>query len=160
MKPKVRTDDLLIEELDDELVICDLERDQVHALNSPLARIWRLCDGSRSVEEIAVNLDPLTPPSLAEALVYKALDDLASRNLLDHDNTVYNRREVIANLGKLATLSSALVPVVLTLNSPPAHAQMSGCIPLGMSGCMAAEDCCGFDSGISCDEAGICVAPL
>lgn len=44
---------LLTEGFEDELVVCDPEREEVVVLNPMAAAIWDLCDGTRTAEEIA-----------------------------------------------------------------------------------------------------------
>ena len=51
-KPRVRQD-LDVVELDDELVLYDPARDEVHYLNSAAAIVFQLCDGSATVKEVA-----------------------------------------------------------------------------------------------------------
>jgi|SRR5436853_1400103 hypothetical protein len=67
-----RRPDLIERELSDELVLYDPESDRAYLLNRSAAAIWDLCDGTRSLEEIARELSPGSPPS--DAL----LRDLAS----------------------------------------------------------------------------------
>jgi len=54
-RPKVR-EDLDIVELDEELVLYDPARDEVHYLNATAALVFRLCDGSATVKEIATDI--------------------------------------------------------------------------------------------------------
>ena len=54
-KPKVRTD-LDVIELDDELVLYDPVRDQVHYLSATAALVFQLCDGSATVRELATDI--------------------------------------------------------------------------------------------------------
>ena len=44
--PVARSEGLLVEELGDELIICDIERDVVHSLNGPAAVCWKALDGA------------------------------------------------------------------------------------------------------------------
>jgi PqqD family protein of HPr-rel-A system len=78
-----KAEPLEVNEADDGLVVYDPERDQVHHLNASAAVIFDLCDGSRSVEEIAAVLADvyaLPAPPLSEAQA--GLDDLAERGLI------------------------------------------------------------------------------
>lgn len=43
-------------EIDGEVVLYDPKRDRVHNLNSTAAFIWQLCDGSRTVDEVALDV--------------------------------------------------------------------------------------------------------
>ncbi len=48
MNPLARQDDgLLVEELGEDVVVYDLDRDQVHVLNPVAALVWKSSDGTR-----------------------------------------------------------------------------------------------------------------
>ena len=55
-KPVARTEELGVEEIGDELLVYDQRSDQAHCLGSAAARVWRACDGTRTVEEFSVAL--------------------------------------------------------------------------------------------------------
>ena len=82
-KPKPRSTRLLVEELVDELLIYDVERNEVHCLNGPAVRVWQLCDGERTVPEIARDLNSDMDPEAVESLVWSALDQFAEKHLLE-----------------------------------------------------------------------------
>jgi coenzyme PQQ synthesis protein D (PqqD) len=81
-KPR-RLESLEVNEADDGLVVYDPARDQVHHLNPSAAVIFDLCDGSRSVEDIAAVLADvyaLPGPPVAEARA--GLEELIERGLV------------------------------------------------------------------------------
>ena len=43
-------------DLGEELVLCGVPGDQLHRLNRTASTVWKLCDGQRGVEEIALCL--------------------------------------------------------------------------------------------------------
>ena len=45
--PKTRSTQIFVQELPDELVVYDVERNEVHCLNGSAARVWALCDGKQ-----------------------------------------------------------------------------------------------------------------
>ena len=53
MKPRARTEGLVVRELPDELLVYDLERHRAHCLNPTAALVFKHCDGRRSVAQIA-----------------------------------------------------------------------------------------------------------
>jgi PqqD family protein of HPr-rel-A system len=53
MKPK-QTPDLEIRTAGDEVLVHDAKQGKVHVLNASAGKILQLCDGTRTVEEIAV----------------------------------------------------------------------------------------------------------
>ena len=81
--PKTRSTQIFVQELPDELVVYDVERNEVHCLNGSAARVWTLCDGTNTVAEIARLLGSDLEPHAAETLVWMALDQFAEKHLLD-----------------------------------------------------------------------------
>lgn len=53
MIPIARTKKLLIQDLGEEVVVYDQERDAIYCLNSLAARVWYYCDGQNTIEDIA-----------------------------------------------------------------------------------------------------------
>lgn len=76
-RPCRREVGVLFEAVDDELLIFDSEVQRAHSLNSCAARVWRACDGSRSVSELAVECE------VDEATALLALERLRDVNLLE-----------------------------------------------------------------------------
>jgi PqqD family protein of HPr-rel-A system len=83
-KPRVRQD-LDVVELDDELVLYDPVRDEVHYLNSAAAIVFQLCDGSATVREMAGEIArPLgIPEKRIERQVRTLLKELRKVGLLE-----------------------------------------------------------------------------
>ncbi len=88
-KPKVRKD-LDIVELDDELVLYDPARDEVHYLNVTAALVFRLCDGSATVRELATEIAAAmgVPEKRVERQVRTLLKDLREVGLLEGSLTL------------------------------------------------------------------------
>ncbi|PYS79821.1 MAG: hypothetical protein DMF70_12375, partial [Acidobacteria bacterium] len=55
-KPLARKEGLVIQELPDEVLVYDLDRDRAHCLNETAAFVWQRCDGRTSTVEIARSL--------------------------------------------------------------------------------------------------------
>lgn len=133
--PKTRSTQIFVQELPDELVVYDVERNEVHCLNGTAARVWTLCDGNRSVAELAQMLGADCAPEEAETLVWLALDQFAEKNLLEearaldlHAPTDMSRRRMMLSLG----LVVGLLPMVDSIIAPPAALAQSpgeGCTP-------------------------------
>lgn len=51
-----RRHDLTLEQLDDEAILLDPRRGDVHRLNQTALLVWRLCDGQTTTREIARQL--------------------------------------------------------------------------------------------------------
>lgn len=69
---------------DEELVLLDPENGQYFTLDEVGARIWELCDGSRSVSEIAGALDEEfdAPLETIRADLLELLEELSSGGLV------------------------------------------------------------------------------
>jgi hypothetical protein len=57
MIPLARTNNLLITQVGEEVIVYDRERDTAHCLNAMAARVWHYCDGQNTVEDIAKLLE-------------------------------------------------------------------------------------------------------
>ena len=77
-KPLARTDDLVIEEVEDEVLIYDATSNRAHCLGATAARVWRACDGNSDVSALSDALD------LSVDVVNQALDELEALELLDN----------------------------------------------------------------------------
>ena len=51
--PRARKAGLIVNNLNDEVLVYDLERDKAHSLNSSAAFIWKKCNGRRTIAEVA-----------------------------------------------------------------------------------------------------------
>ncbi|HEX9696552.1 MAG TPA: PqqD family protein [Actinomycetota bacterium] len=141
-RPKARGHRLVVEELDGEVLIYDLERDRAHCLNDTAARVWRGCDGRRSVAEIAA------AAGLGISEVRYALARLERSRLLESGETTWlgpSRREVL----KRAAIAGVALPVVRSIIAPTA-AQAATCIPGGGLCGGSAECCSGVCAGGTC----------
>jgi hypothetical protein len=144
-RPKTRSTRLFVQELRNELVVYDVERNEVHCLNGTAARVWALCDGNSTVAEIAQRLGSDLEPQANETLVWVALDKFAEKHLLEEASppAVYGpadmtRRQMVLGVG----LVVGLLPMVDSIIAPPAALAASpapGCTPqptgMGPGGC-------------------------
>lgn len=74
MIPLARTNNLLISQVGEEVIVYDRERDTAHCLNAMAARVWHYCDGQNTVEDIA--------KLLSEDLEVSADEDVDWRGLV------------------------------------------------------------------------------
>jgi hypothetical protein len=132
MLPQAREESLAVEELSEETLVYDLERDRVHCLNRTTSLVWRQCDGHTTVSEMAARVGRALNVPADESLVWLALERLESAHLLDGgarrpaDIPRYTRREVAQRLGMAGSLS-VLLPLLTSITAPtPAHAQSAG----------------------------------
>src|SRR5262245_19716845 len=102
--PRARSERLIVEELEDELLVYDLDRHRAHSLNPSAALVWRHCDGRASVAEVATLLEQQLGLPRDEEVVWLALRRLQSAHLL-HDRLAEesgaqpSRRTLVRRLG-------------------------------------------------------------
>jgi hypothetical protein len=122
MRPHARRDGLLVENVGDELVIYDRERDRVHSLNTTAGLVWRNCDGERGITEIAALLAEQRGIAVPEDVVLLTLRRLQKAHLLRDtvpeiaECATFSRREMLRNL-QLAGVTF-LLPVVTSITAP------------------------------------------
>ena len=79
-----RDSELPFQKLDEETIVVDPRRREVHLLNETAARIWELLASPRSVDELAATLGgeyDVAEAELREAVV-ELVDGLSSKGLL------------------------------------------------------------------------------
>jgi hypothetical protein len=128
MTPHARQDKLLVQEVGDELVIYDRERDCIHSLNPATALVWRHCNGQTSIPELAVLLAEERGLPADEDVVWLALEQLQKVHLLRDglprtgEGIQASRREALRKLGVVGGL--LLLPSISSIVAPtPAMAQ-------------------------------------
>ncbi len=131
MNPKARIDDLLVNEMEDELLMYTLDDDRAHGLNPVAALVFKACDGSNTVPEIAQALHEAldVPRNETLALTALTLDRLTEAGLLEpgYAGAEPTRRELLTRLRRLAAASAALMPAVWSLTAPPPTMAQSAC---------------------------------
>ena len=75
---------MVAEDLDTELSLYRTDTDEVLVLNQTAGDVWRLADGTSTVEEIVTQLAHAYSASTAEleSSVYEVIDDLTARGYL------------------------------------------------------------------------------
>jgi hypothetical protein len=148
-KPLARREGLVIQELPDEVLVYDLDRDRAHCLNETAAFVWQHCDGRTTTDEIARSLGKKVNASVDEKVVWFAIDQLGRNHLMATRPVPpqliagMNRREMVRALGLAAAVA---VPVVASIVAPT-PAQAATCVGLNGS-CAAGEVCC---AGLTCN---------
>src|SRR4051794_25272966 len=79
LRPIARSEDLVIEEVGDELLVYDLSNDGAHCLGAAAARVWRACDGKTAAASLEAKL------GLDSETVSGALQQLEECSLLESD---------------------------------------------------------------------------
>lgn len=124
-RPQVRTEGLLSERVDDELVIYDQLSHTAHCLSREAAAIWEACDGRRSRADISREL------AVDRTIVDDALAELAERGLLleaaePAERDGYSRRQAAVKFAKVGAVAFT-APLVYSVAIGPASAAASTC---------------------------------
>jgi hypothetical protein len=129
---------LVTTEVGDDVLVYDQDSHQIHQLNASSAAVWRLCDGRRSVNDIAL------ASKLTQDTVRIALARLADSNLLNGPLPVELRLtgQTRRKLMKRAALAGAGATIVSITAPLAAHAQSPlRCARGSCSGDVAGECC-------------------
>lgn len=127
--PRVRREGLLTTKLDDEVVVYDPERKQVHSLNRVAVAVWSYSDSTKTIEELQQLASDAMGAPIAQAAVMLALRKLERAHLLTEKlekRSSLTRREVLDKAGRYGAaamttplIASALVPVAAAAQSLP-----------------------------------------
>lgn len=121
--PKARQNDLLVEQVGEETIVYDGERQEAHSLNRSASIVWRNSDGEHSVPQLASLLGNELGIEPNDTLVEYAIDRLADAHLLD-DNSV-SRRAMVKRM-TFAGAAALALPVVLSIVAPTEAMAASG----------------------------------
>lgn len=124
VEPTSRTRGLIVQELGDETLVYDLERDRAHCLNPAAACVWRHADGTRSVAALTQLLHTELALPQDPAIVWSALRQLDRGHLLEQPATPpseyrFSRRDLARHL-RLVGAGTLLLPAVLSIVAPEA----------------------------------------
>jgi len=143
-----------------ELLVYDLERHRAHCLNPPAAVVFKHCDGTRTVPELARVLHGELGSPADPDCVWLALDRLGEAQLLRErvsrpsGQARISRRALVRRLG-IAVLLPAIVSVLAPTPAEAAASCVSSCAaqPFGTPCSSTAPSNC----FCTCDGAGNCV---
>jgi hypothetical protein len=152
-RPSARTQDLIVEELGDELLVYDEADHRGHCLTPSAARVWRRCDGRTPVEDMSAELG-LDPHEVDRALAELEACDLLepTPQLSSNGDGVIGttRRELSVKLVR-AGGAIAAAPLIVSIAAPsPAAAATAG------PGCTNVLECSGNcgQTGSGCKGGG------
>jgi hypothetical protein len=131
-KPLARTDGLFTEDVGGEVLVYDENELVACRLNPTAVFVWRHCDGKHSIAELVALLRAEFGESADEDVALIALDELASRQLIESGYeqrapgaAKYSRRRFLRRVG-LAGIGAALMPIVYSIAIPAPAAAASG----------------------------------
>jgi hypothetical protein len=138
-RPQARTEGLVSEWAEEDLLIYDRTTNVAHSLSGAASRVWGLCDGELTVDEIAERT------GIHAELVLHALDEIDGCGLLDHGPVLgdrISRRQMtkrivgvggaaflapmVFSVGVAAAQSGASCPATLTCGSSTGQCDASG----------------------------------
>ena len=132
--PLARSEDLIVEELGDEVLIYDSRIDKGHCLSPDAARVWRRCDGKTPLEGLVAQL------GLTSERVESALDELDRCDLLEGEGDT--RRELGIKVVKAGAAVAATPLIVSVLAPTPAMATtLAACLVFSRDDCGNAAGC-------------------
>jgi hypothetical protein len=134
-----RSQRLLVEEIESEVVVYDLDTDHAHLLNEVTAAVWRLCDGSSSVGSVATAVSNEIGTPVTPLVIQDAVEQLSNAGLLETEVTERHgmtRRQLIVRAG----VAAVAIPVVTSIIAPTAAAAASAGLVTG-STCTADSEC-------------------
>ena len=126
--PIARKSGLVVQEVPDEVLVYDLERNKAHCLNKTAAMVWKSCDGNNSVADIARSVESQAGGAVSEDFVWLAIDQLSENDLLETEiRSAFgnqSRREVIKKIG-LASMVG--LPIIASLVAPSSAMAAASC---------------------------------
>jgi len=117
---------MIVEELDGDVIVYDTERNRAHALNRLAARIWKQCDGERTVSDLTSLLAVETTADVVVncLLQLERLHLLSAGSLAIDEARTLSRRQLLrgASIGGAAVV---LLPMVTSILAPSVEASSS-----------------------------------
>jgi hypothetical protein len=150
--PLARTDELIVQELPDELLVYDSNRYKAHCLNKASALVWKHCDGKTTVAEMMSLLEKELATVVGEDVVWLALNQLRRFRLLEEEGVAKAGRVKISrrDLVRKYLPAALTLPLIISIAAPAAAQAASGCLGDGVE-CGGPTDppCC---PGLECVE--------
>jgi hypothetical protein len=162
-----RSEGLVIQSVGEETLVYDLATHEAHCLSAAAARVWRVCDGSTTREQLSVAL------SMDADTVGRAVDELETCGLLEADGVTSSgstRREMTIKAAKAGAVVAA-APLIWSVTGPVPEAiagasQIAACGAYSTQGCGDCHKgpsfccCCTPAGGVTklCYPHDLCVA--
>src|SRR5262249_43831818 len=113
--PKARKTDLVTRRIPQELLVYDLKRHKAFCLNDTAAKIWRRCDGKRTVAELTADLESDLQSPVDEQIVWLALNQLETSKLLQRPSRLNHSPQVSRRALIRAGLATAIALPIVTM---------------------------------------------
>lgn len=147
-----RTDELVVRELGDELLVYDEREDVAHCLSSTAASVWQACEGGASFEDLVARVDLDGEAEGGEGRIAAALEELSAKQLLQGPSLVsgITRRHA---LRRMAGVGAAAVATPLIVSATVKTPYASAACLQQYSVCTADSQCCTY-LGLICTSGG------
>jgi hypothetical protein len=139
--PQARRDGLVLAAFDGELLIQDTMRHRAHALNEQAAAVFRLADGTRSIEQIAADASAELQATVGVESVWYAVGLLQRLHLLEERVVTRGNRLTRKTLLKRAGAAVGLASIA-TIIVPPLAAHATGFVWPGSCTAITNEATC------------------
>lgn len=160
-KPNAKTDNVIMQEFEDELLVYNLETNKVFNLNQTSTLVWQNSDGTKEINEIARAIQKKLGQPVNNQLVWLALEGLKKEGLVKFESDTpeefkdLTRREIIKKIGLASMIA---LPVVIGMVAPlAAHgASLTDACDRGGSGGGIGNDPNKTRNGGPCNGHGNC----
>lgn len=151
--PKARLENIVVQDLENEILVCDLKNDHVFCLNKTAGEVWKLCDGETSVEEIEKNLSLKFDRKIGQEIILLTLEELSKQYLLERKFPTdhLSRREMIRKAGLVSMIA---LPFISSIAMPVSAQAASGGLSAFGGPCTFDSNC---QSGLGCSAGGTCL---
>jgi hypothetical protein len=122
--PKARANDLIESTVGDQVVVYDETTHQIHRLNSTMITVRGLCDGSRSVQDIAHELAKRTGEAWSVHTIVMSIEQLQEAGLLEPGSHVppATRRSFRERRTSRRTLAAGAIALPMIFSASAASA--------------------------------------
>ena len=143
--PQTKTENIVVQDVDDEILIYDLILNKAFCLNETSALVYNACDGKTEFEEFK------RKHNFPDDLLFFALDELQKQNLIENNYISplkgIKRREVIKKIGLASMIALPIISSIVAPTSVMAQSVCGGTQPPGhIFGCVATAQGC-FNMG-------------
>lgn len=162
--PLARSNDIVVQEAGDELLVYDMSTYKAFNLNQTSRLVFQACDGRTTFAELKAK------HHFTDDLIFLAIDELKRVDLLAPDETYQSphvgvsRREVMRKIGVASVIA---LPIIASIIAPPAASAASGatCADNIKNGQETDIDCGGpacppCANGKTCLQPGDCASGL
>lgn len=122
-KPRAEVENIVVQNMPDETLVYHKEHNTAHCLNKTAAAIWKHCDGTLTIAEIADRAARDLNATVNDEMVWSAIEQFERENLMQGKlarpagTGGINRRELMRRVGLAAVVA---VPLVTSIVAPTA----------------------------------------